>query len=301
VSLSDDMRVQPLLVEIAIEPVSKADQAKLGIALAGLAAEDACVAVSTDHESGQTILKGASESQLAGKIDRLKGACKFDFIVGAPMAALLEHPTQRAEVEFTYKKIRGPKGDFAAVRLVVEPNEPGKGYRFTSRVDSRAMPDEYILGVKEGLEDLLPCGVVAGFPVVDVKVELIDGKYHDVDSSHNAFRTAARAAFREALLKANSVLLEPIMALEITTPHHHVGAIIADLKSRRAHIDGQEACGDAAVIKAMAPLMTMFGYDGAVRTISEGRALFSLRFDHYAPAPPSGDDPPFRPAIGMRA
>jgi translation elongation factor EF-G len=137
--------------------------------------------------------------------------------------------------------------------------------------------------------------------VVDVKVELIDGKYHDVDSSPNAFRTATRMAFREALQKANSVLLEPIMALEITAPHHHAGAIIADLNSRRAQIDGRETRGNFAVIKAMAPLMTMFGYDGAVRTISEGRALFSLRFDHYAPMPPSGDDPPFRPAVGMRA
>ena len=296
-----DISVQPLLVEIAIEPASKADQDKLDLALARLVADDACFGVSTDHESRQIILKGTSESHLAGKIDNLRRICGIGIHVGAPMAAYLERPTRRVEVEHTYKKAWGPKGDFAAIKLVVEPNEPGKGYQFSSRVDSRALPDEYIPGVEKGLEGVLSAGVVAGFPVVDVKVELIDGEYHDVDSSPHAFGIAARAAFREALQKANSVLLEPIMALEVTTPVNLVGVIIGDLNSRRAQIIGQESLGSSAAIKAMAPLMTMFGYENALRTLSDGRAWFTLRFDHYAPAPsPGDDDPPFRPAVGMR-
>ncbi|MGY8711215.1 hypothetical protein RAD16_36255 [Bradyrhizobium sp. 18BD] len=299
--MPDDIRIEPLLVEIAIEPASKADRDKLDIALARLAAEDACFGFATDRESGQTVVKGTSENHLADKTDNLRRICGIDIKVGAPMAALLERPTRRAEVEFTYKKALGPKGDFAAVRLLVEPNEPGTGYWFSSRVSSRAVPDEYIPGVKEGLESVLSSGVVAGFPVADVRVELVDGKYHDVDSSPNAFSVAARAAFREALQKANSVLLEPIMELEVTTPGNLVGAILADLKSRRARIIGQETSDNATVVKAMAPLMTMFGYEKALHALSGGLASFTLRFVHYAPAPSPGDDPPFRPAVGMRA
>jgi elongation factor G len=298
--MPDDTRVEPLLVEIAIEPASKADQDKLEIALARLAAEDACFGFATDQESKQTIVKGTSENHLAGKIDNLKRICGIDINVGAPMAALLERPTRRAETEFTYKKIYGPRGEFAAVKLLIEPNEPGKGYQFSSDIPNSVVLDEYIPGIKQGLESVLSSGVVAGFPVVDVKVALIDGKYHDVDSSRHAFSMAARAAFREALQQANSVLLEPIMELEVTTPGNLVGAVLADLKPRRAQVDAPEASGSAVVIKAMAPLMTMFGYENALHIMSNGQASFALRFDHYAPAPSPGDDPPFRPAVGMR-
>jgi elongation factor G len=295
--MPDDIHTQPLLVEIAIEPKSKAEQEKLGIALAKLVAEDPSFRVSTDHESGQTILKGTSE----GKIDTLKRTYGIEANVGAPLVAFLERPTRRVEVEYIHKKIYGPKGEFAAVKIVVEPNELGKGYQFESRIVDGAVPEEYIPGVEKGLESVLTSGVVAGFPVVDVKVGLIDGKYHDVDSSPLAFEVASRAAFREALQKSNSVLLEPIMKIEVVTPDDYIGSVIGDLNSRRGQIQGRDMRGSATVINAKVPLATMFGYANTLRTMSEGRAAFTMRFDHYAPTRLPEDDPPFRPAMGMRA
>jgi elongation factor G len=300
--MADDIHTQPpWLVEVAIEPKSKADREKLGVALAKLAAEDPSFRVSTDRESGLMILKGMGELHLASKIDMLRRTYKVDANIGALQVAFYERITQRVEVEYTYKKVLGPKGDFAGVKFIVEPNEPGKGYAFESKIGDGAMK-EYIPGIEKGLEGVLSAGVVAGFPVLDVKVQLVDAKYHDVDSSVRAFEIASRAAFREALQKGNSVLLEPVMRVEVVTPEDCTGSVIGDLNSRRGQILGQDMRGNANVINARVPLMQMFGYVNNLRSMSQGRATFQMQFDHYAAAPPSPeDDPPFRPAIGMRA
>jgi elongation factor G len=283
------------------EPKSKADREKLDVALAKLAAEDPSFRVSTDLESGQTILKGMGELHLDTKFDVLRRTYKVDANIGALQVAFRERMTQRVEVEYTYKKIYSPKGDFASVKFIVEPNEPGKGYAFESKIVDGAM-QEYIPGIEKGLEGVLSAGVVAGFPVVDVKVQLVDAKYHDVDSSVWAFEIASRAAFREALQKAKSVLLEPVMRVEVVTPDDCTGSVIGDLNLRRGQILGQDMRGNANVINARVPLMQMFGYVNNLRSMSQGRATLQMQFDHYAPAPPSPeDDPPFRPAIGMRA
>lgn len=299
--MADEIHSQPKLVEIAIEPKSKADAEKLGVALAKLAAEDPSFEMSIDHESGQTILEGMSELHLDAKLETLRRTYDIDPGVGAPQVAFRERITRRAEVEYTYKKQSGGSGQFAAVKLRIEPNGPDEGYMFESKIASGAVPKQYIPGVQKGIESVLSCGVVAGFPVVDIKVELIDGKYHDVDSSALAFETAARAAFREALQKAGPVLLEPIMKMEVVTPEDYIGSIIGDLNLRRGQIQGQDTRGNAAIVKATVPLMNMFGYVNDLHSMSQGRATFKMQFDHYAPAPSPDDDPPFRPAIGMRA
>ena len=273
------------VIEIAIEPKSKADQEKLGIALAKLAAEDPSFRVSTDHESGQTILKGMGELHLDIKVDILKRTYKVDANIGAPQVAFRERITKPANVDYTHKKQTGGTGQFAAVSLVVEPNEPGGGYVFESKIVGGAVPKEYIPGVEKGIESVLGAGVVAGFPVVDVKVALVDGKYHDVDSSALAFEIASRAAFREALQKGKSVLLEPIMKVEVVTPEDYTGSVIGDLNSRRGQIQGQDMRGNANVINAMVPLMNMFGYVNNLRSMSQGRATFTMQFSHYAEAP----------------
>jgi elongation factor G len=300
-AMAEEVYTQPRLVEIAIEPKSKADQEKLAVALVKLAAEDPTFGVSTDHESGQTILKGVSELHLEAKLDALRRTYNIDARVGVPQVAFHECITRRVEHSYTHKKQTGGTGQFAAVSLIVEPNEPGKGYEFESKIAGGAVPKEYIPGVEKGIESVLSSGVVAGFPVVDVKVELIDGKYHDVDSSALAFEIAARAAFREALQKAGPVLLEPIMKVEVVTPEDCIGSIVGDLNLRRGQIQGQDMRGNATVISAMVPLMNMFGYVNNLRSMSQERAAFTMQFDHYAPAPLPEDDPPFRPAIGMRA
>ena len=273
------------VIEIAIEPKSKADQEKLGIALAKLAAEDPSFRVSTDHESGQTILKGMGELHLDIKVDILKRTYKVDANIGAPQVAFRERITKPANVDYTHKKQTGGTGQFAAVSLVVEPNEPGGGYVFESKIVGGAVPKEYIPGVEKGIESVLGAGVVAGFPVVDVKVALVDGKYHDVDSSALAFEIASRAAFREALQKGKPVLPEPIMKVEVVTPEDYTGSVIGDLNSRRGQIQGQDMRGNANVINAMVPLMNMFGYVNNLRSMSQGRATFTMQFSHYAEAP----------------
>lgn len=273
------------VIEIAIEPKSKADQEKLGVALAKLAAEDPSFRVSTDHESGQTILKGMGELHLDIKVDILRRTYKVDANIGAPQVAFRERITKKAEVDYTHKKQSGGTGQFAAVSIIVEPNEPGGGYVFESKIVGGAVPKEYIPGVEKGIESVLGSGVVAGFPIVDVKVSLVDGKYHDVDSSALAFEIAARAAFREALQKGKSVLLEPIMKVECVTPEDYTGSVIGDLNSRRGQIQGQDMRGNANVINAMVPLMNMFGYVNNLRSMSQGRATFTMQFDHYAEAP----------------
>jgi elongation factor G len=273
------------VIEIAIEPKSKADQEKLGVALAKLAAEDPSFRVSTDVESGQTILKGMGELHLDIKVDILRRTYKVDANIGAPQVAFRERITKPAEVDYTHKKQTGGTGQYARVKFLVEPNEAGKGFEFESKIVGGAVPKEYIPGVEKGLNSVLGAGVVAGFPVVDVKVQLIDGAYHEVDSSALAFEIASRAAFREALQKGKSVLLEPIMKVEVVTPEDYTGSVIGDLNSRRGQIQGQDMRGNANVINAMVPLMNMFGYVNTLRSMSQGRATFTMQFDHYAEAP----------------
>jgi len=294
-------RVPPHLVEVAIEPRSRSDRDRLSTVLAELAAEDPLFRVATDQESGQTILKGMGEFHLDRKIDIIRRTHKLDVTVGALQVAFRERVTRRAEVTYTHKKQAGRTGQFAQVTIAVEPNQPGKGYEFESRIVGGAVPDDYIPGVEKGFGSIISSGVVAGFPVVDVKVQLLDGKYHDVDSSALAFEIASRAALREALLKGGSVLLEPIMTVVVVTPGDCSGVVAGDLNLRRGQIQRQDMRGNASVITAMVPLMNTFGYVNSLRKISQGRATFTMQFAHYADVPlPPDDDPPFRPAIGMR-
>jgi elongation factor G len=273
------------VIEIAIEPKSKADQEKLGVALAKLVAEDPSFRVSTDQESGQTILKGMGELHLDIKVDILKRTYKVEANIGAPQVAYREKITRAATVDHTHKKQTGGSGQFARIKIVAEPTEPGKVFEFVNKVVGGAVPKEYVPGVEKGLESVLGAGVLAGFPVVDLKVTLIDGAYHDVDSSALAFEIAARAALREALQKGGSVLLEPIMKVEVVTPEDYTGGVIGDLNSRRGHIQGQDMRGNANVINAMVPLANMFSYVNTLRSMSQGRATFTMQFDHYEQVP----------------
>jgi elongation factor G len=273
------------VIEIAIEPKSKADQEKLGIALAKLATEDPSFRVSTDPESGQTILKGMGELHLDIKVDILKRTYKVDANIGAPQVAYREKITKAVTKDYTHKKQTGGSGQFARVKFVVEPQEPGKGFAFENKIVGGAVPKEYIPGVEKGLESVLGSGVLAGFPVVDLKATLVDGAYHDVDSSALAFEIASRAALREALREGNPVLLEPIMKVEVVTPEDYTGSVIGDLNSRRGQIQGQDMRGNANVITAMVPLANMFGYVNNLRSMSQGRATFTMQFDHYEQVP----------------
>jgi elongation factor G len=273
------------VIEIAIEPKSKADQEKLGVALAKLAAEDPSFRVSTDQESGQTILKGMGELHLDIKVDILKRTYKVDANIGAPQVAFREKITQRVEHGYTHKKQTGGSGQFAQIKIIAEPTPPSTPFEFENEIVGGAVPKEFIPGVEKGLESVLGSGVVAGFPVVDLKVTLIDGKYHDVDSSALAFEICARQCLKEALQMAKPVLLEPIMKVEVVTPEDYTGSVIGDLNSRRGQIQGQDMRGNANVINAMVPLMNMFGYVNNLRSMSQGRATFTMQFDHYSELP----------------
>jgi elongation factor G len=273
------------VIEIAIEPKSKADQEKLGVALAKLATEDPSFRVSTDPESGQTILKGMGELHLDIKVDILKRTYKVDANIGAPQVAYREKITRPVTIDYTHKKQTGGSGQFARVKIMAEPLPPASGFAFANKIVGGAVPKEYISGVEKGLESVLGAGVLAGFPVVDLSVTLTDGAYHDVDSSALAFEIAARAALREALQKGGSVLLEPIMKVEVVTPEEYTGAVIGDLNSRRGHIQGQDMRGNANVIGAMVPLANMFGYVNTLRSQTQGRATFTMQFDHYEQVP----------------
>jgi elongation factor G len=273
------------VIEIAIEPKSKADQEKLGVALAKLAAEDPSFRVSTDQESGQTILKGMGELHLDIKVDILKRTYKVDANIGAPQVAFREKISQRVEHGYTHKKQTGGSGQFAQIKIIAEPTLPGTPFEFENEIVGGAVPKEFIPGVEKGLESVLGSGVVAGFPVVDLKVTLIDGKYHDVDSSALAFEICARQCLKEALQMAKPVLLEPIMKVEVVTPEDYTGSVIGDLNSRRGQIQGQDMRGNANVINAMVPLMNMFGYVNNLRSMSQGRATFTMQFDHYSELP----------------
>jgi elongation factor G len=273
------------VIEIAIEPKSKADQEKLGVALAKLAAEDPSFRVSTDQESGQTILKGMGELHLDIKVDILKRTYKVEANIGAPQVAYREKISRQVTKDYTHKKQTGGSGQFARIKIVCEPLPPGSGFIFENKVVGGNVPKEYVPGVEKGLESVLGSGVLAGFPVVDLKVTLIDGAYHDVDSSALAFEIASRAALKEALREAAPILLEPIMKVEVVTPEDYTGPVIGDLNSRRGQIQGQDMRGNANVVNAMVPLANMFGYVNTLRSMSQGRATFTMQFDHYADVP----------------
>jgi len=273
------------VIEIAIEPKSKADQEKLGVALAKLVAEDPSFRVNTDPESGQTIIKGMGELHLDIKVDILRRTYKVDANIGAPQVAYRERITRAVTVDYTHKKQTGGSGQFARVKIVAEPLPPGTGFVFENEVVGGAVPKEFVPGVEKGLESVLGSGVLAGFPVVDLKVSLIDGAYHEVDSSALAFEIAGRMALRDALQKGGSALLEPIMKVEVVTPEDYTGSVIGDLNSRRGHIQGQDMRGNANVINAMVPLANMFSYVNNLRSMSQGRATFTMQFDHYEQVP----------------
>ena len=273
------------VIEVAVEPKTKGDQEKLGVALHRLAQEDPSFRVSVDHESGQTIIKGMGELHLDIIVDRMKREFKVEANVGAPQVAYRETVSKRAEEDYTHKKQTGGSGQFARVKLVIEPNEQGKGFEFVNKVVGGNVPKEYIPGVQKGVRSVIDSGVFAGFPMLDVKVTLVDGAYHDVDSSVMAFEIAGRQGFREGARKAAPKLLEPMMKVEVVTPEDYVGGIIGDLISRRGQVRGQESRGNAAVISAMVPLANMFGYVNTLRSMSQGRAQFTMQFDHYAQVP----------------
>ena len=273
------------VIEIAIEPKSKADQEKLGVALQKLAAEDPTFRVSTDQESGQTILKGMGELHLDIKVDILKRTYKVEANIGQPQVAYRETLGRAAEIVYTHKKQTGGSGQFAEVKILFEPAEPGAGYSFESKIVGGSVPREYIPGVEKGLLSAKDNGLLAGFPVIDFSATLLDGKYHDVDSSVLAFEIAGRAAFRELRSKGAPKLLEPVMKVEATTPEDYVGDVIGDLLSRRGVIQATAQRGNAQVIIAMVPLANMFGYVNTLRSMSQGRANFHMEYDHYEAVP----------------
>jgi len=273
------------VIEIAIEPKSKADQEKMGIALGKLVSEDPSFRVHTDQESGQTILKGMGELHLDIKIDIMRRTYGVDANIGAPQVAYRETITKPFEINYTHKKQTGGSGQFAKLTLVFEPKEKGTGYEFLNEIVGGSIPKEYIPGVIKGLEQAKETGVIAGFPVVDFQARLIDGSYHDVDSSVLAFEIASKAAFREGIAKAGPVLLEPIMDVEVVTPEEYMGSVIGDLNSRRGQINAMEDRGNAKVIRAFVPLSSMFGYINNLRSMSQGRAQYTMQFDHYMPVP----------------
>ncbi len=273
------------VIEIAVEPKTKADQEKMSAGLARLAAEDPSFRVETDFESGQTIMKGMGELHLDILVDRLKREFKVEANIGAPQVAYRETISHEAEVDYTHKKQSGGSGQFARVKMILMPTEPGEGYSFESRIVGGAIPKEYIPGVEKGILSVMDSGPLAGFPVIDFKVALVDGAFHDVDSSVLAFEIAARAAMREGMKKAGAKLLEPIMKVEVITPEEYTGGIIGDLTSRRGMVQGQDTRGNAIVIDAFVPLANMFGYINTLRSMSSGRANFTMQFDHYEAVP----------------
>jgi len=273
------------VIEVSVEPKTKADQEKLSVALGKLAAEDPSFRVGTDAETAQTLIKGMGELHLEIIVDRLRREFKVDANVGAPQVAYRETITREADVDYTHKKQTGGSGQFARIKLLFEPGERGTGFVFNSKIVGGNVPKEYIPGVEKGLKSSMDSGVMAGFPVVDMAVTLYDGAYHDVDSSVMAFEIASRAAFREGVGKAKPILLEPVMSVEVVTPEEYMGDIIGDLNSRRGNISGMEPRANAQVINAMVPLATMFGYVNTLRSLSQGRAQFTMTFDHYEPVP----------------
>jgi elongation factor G len=283
--LLEKMEFPNPVIEQAVEPKAKSDQEKMGIALQKLVTEDPSFRVATDPESGQTIIKGMGELHLEIKVDILKRTHKVEVNVGAPQVAYRETLARTAEIDYTHKKQTGGTGQFARVKLRLEPQEPGVGNEFESEIVGGVVPKEYIPGVEKGVQSVWDSGVLIGFPMVDMKVTLFDGAYHEVDSSTIAFEIAARQAMREGCEKAGVKLLEPIMDVEVVTPGEFVGSIIGDLNSRRGRIRSQEMRGNATVIRAYVPLANMFGYVSQLRSLSQGRAPYTMQFAHYAEVP----------------
>ena len=275
------------VIHVAVEPKTKADQEKMGIALNRLAQEDPSFRVRTDEETGQTIISGMGELHLEIIVDRMKREFGVEANVGAPQVAYRETIRKACDkVEGKFIKQSGGRGQYGHVWLKVEPNVPGKGYEFIDAIKGGSVPREYIPAVQKGVADSIPNGVLAGFPVVDVKVTLIDGSYHEVDSNENAFKMAGSMAFKEGLRRANPVLLEPIMAVEVETPEDFMGNVVGDLSSRRGTIQGMEdMVGGGKVVRAEVPLSEMFGYSTTLRSLSQGRATYTMEFKHYAEAP----------------
>jgi len=278
------------VIEIAVEPKTKADQEKMGEALARLAKEDPSFRVSSDNESGQTIIKGMGELHLDILVDRMKREFKVEANIGAPQVAYRETIQGTATVDYTHKKQSGGAGQFAKVKLSVEPLAPGKGREIENIVKGGAIPKEFIPGVEKGIEGVADSGILAGFPMLDYKVTIIDGLHHDVDSSVLAFEIAGRMGFKEACTKAGLKLLEPIMKVEVVTPEDHMGDVIGDLNSRRGQIGSTDKRGNATVINAMVPLANMFGYVNNLRSMTQGRAQYTMTFDHYEKVPQNVQD-----------
>ncbi len=288
--LLEPMEFPDPVIEIAVEPKTKADQEKMGEALGRLAKEDPSFRVTSDEESGQTIIKGMGELHLDIIVDRMKREFKVEANVGAPQVAYRETLENASEVEYTHKKQSGGAGQFAKVKLLVEPQEPGAGRLVESKIKGGAIPKEFIPGVEKGIETVSDGGILAGFPMIDYKVTILDGLHHDVDSSVLAFELASRACFKEACTKGTLKLLEPVMRVEVVTPEDYMGDVIGDLNSRRGQISTQEQRGNATVITAMVPLANMFGYINNLRSMSQGRAQYSMFFDHYSKVPQNVQD-----------
>ncbi len=274
------------VIHVAVEPKTKQDQEKMGVALGRLAQEDPSFRVRTDEETGQTIISGMGELHLEIIVDRLKREFGVDANVGAPQVAYRECIKKAVEQEGKFVKQSGGRGQYGHVWLKIEPNEPGKGYEFVDAIKGGTVPREYIPAVDRGLQDAVTSGVLAGFPVVDIRFTLFEGSYHDVDSNENAFRMAAAIAFKEGMRRASPTLLEPMMAVEVETPEDYMGNVMGDLSSRRGMVQGMEDLpGNMKAIKAEVPLAEMFGYSTTLRSLSQGRATYSMEFKHYAEAP----------------
>jgi elongation factor G len=289
-SLNDEIILERMIfpepvIHVAVEPKTKVDQEKMGVALNRLAQEDPSFRVKTDEETNQTIISGMGELHLEILVDRMKREFGVEANVGAPQVAYREAIKKKVEVEGKFVKQSGGKGQYGHVWLIMEPNEPGKGFEFIDAVKGGTVPREFIPAVEKGLRETIPSGILAGFPVVDVKVTLFDGSYHDVDSNENAFKMAASIGFKDGMRKADPILLEPMMAVEIETPEDYMGDIMGDLSSRRGMIQGMEDNATGKVIRAEVPLAEMFGYSTTVRSLSQGRASYSMEFKHYIEAP----------------
>lgn len=273
------------VIHVAVEPKTKVDQEKMGVALNRLAQEDPSFRVRTDEESGQTIISGMGELHLEIIVDRMKREFGVEANVGAPQVAYREAIRKQVEIEGKFVKQSGGRGQYGHVWLRMEPNDAGKGFEFLDEIKGGVVPREYIPAVEKGLQDSLANGVLAGYPVVDVKIALFDGSYHDVDSNENAFKMAASIAFKDGMRKANPVLLEPMMAVEVETPSEFMGNVVGDLSSRRGIIQGMDDIPGFKVIRAEVPLAEMFGYSTILRSATQGRATYSMEFKHYSEAP----------------
>ena len=289
------------VIQIAIEPKTKVDQDKLSESLVKLADEDPTFQVKVDEETGQTLISGMGELHLEILVDRMKREFKVEANVGKPQVAYRESITQSVNAEGKFVKQSGGRGKYGHVWIELSPNEPGKGYEFTNAVVGGAVPKEYIPAVSAGIQEAMRNGVIAGFPVVDVKAKIYDGSYHDVDSDEISFKVAGSLAFKEGAKKAKPVLLEPIMDVEVVTPEEYLGDVMGDLNSRRGKIEGFSARKDAQVITAVVPLSEMFGYATILRSMTQGRAIYTMQFAHYAEVPKSLADEIAEKTLGKKS